>query len=277
MSPEPVRDDAPPRSTRPRLKDKVAIVTGGGSGIGRASALLFAAEGADVCVADLNEAGASRVSNEIVDLGRKALPFPIDVRDRGACAEMTQACESALGPVDVLVSCAGIWSARPPHADDFLIDVSGDDVQTVLDVNLFGTLFANQAVATSMRDAGRKGSIVNLASVSAKFPRASRGPYAISKASVYMLTKIMAVELASAGIRVNALAPGYIQTPMTAAFPERAEDHAVMTQDWLLQQVPLRRGGTAAEVAEAALFLASDDASYFTGGMLEPNGGWYIG
>lgn len=269
--------DQSPRASRERMSGKVAIVTGGASGIGRASSLLFAAEGASVLVADLDGAAAAAVAAEIGELGRAAASYALDVRDRDACFDMVRACETRLGPVDSLVCCAGIWSAKPPVPDPYLVDVTGDAVKTVLDVNLFGTLYANQAVARALRDGGRPGSIVNLASSSAKLARPTRGPYAISKAGVWMLSKIMAAELAGDGIRVNALAPGYIETPMTAAFPRDGQEAAGVSTAGLLAQTPLGRAGTAAEVAEAALFLASDDASYFTGELLQPTGGWYLG
>jgi NAD(P)-dependent dehydrogenase (short-subunit alcohol dehydrogenase family) len=260
-----------------RLTERTVVITGGASGIGRACAILFAAEGARVCVADRDEAAAARVAAEITGADGVALACPVDVSDRDASFEMVRRCESKLGPVDALVACAGIWSARPPEPDAPLTSVSKNDVKIVLDVNLFGTLFANQAAAASMIEHGRRGSIVNMSSMSAKLARPTRGPYAISKAGVWMMTKVLAVELASRGIRVNALAPGYIDTPMTAAFDRGGGATAVGGHDWLLQRIPMGRAGSASEVAHAALFLASDDSSYFTGELLQPTGGWYIG
>jgi NAD(P)-dependent dehydrogenase (short-subunit alcohol dehydrogenase family) len=259
-----------------RLIGRTALITGGGSGIGRACALLFASEGARLCVADKNEAAAGEVCEEVAHGGGVGLPCGVDVSDRAACFEMVQRCDEQLDGVDVLVSCAGIWSARPPQPDAPLALASEEDLRSVLDVNLFGSLFANQAAIASMIAHERRGSIVNLSSMSAKLARPGRGPYAISKAGVWIMTKMLAVELAPVGIRVNALAPGYIETPMTAAF-RRDAGAAVGTHDWLLQQIPLGRAGRADEVAQAALFLASDESSYFTGELLQPTGGWYVG
>jgi NAD(P)-dependent dehydrogenase (short-subunit alcohol dehydrogenase family) len=265
------------KTPRERMTGKVVLITGGASGIGRACALLFAAEGARICVAGRNRDAARSVCREVAAMGGTAVPIAVDVRVRDDCFEIVERCEVELGPIDSLVSCAGIWSARPPEPDSLLVSSSEADVRTVLDVNLFGTLFSNQAVAGAMKKDGRSGTIVNLASSSAKLPRPTRGPYAISKAGVWMLTKIMAVELAPAGIRVNALGPGYIETPMTAAFPAKAEDKWVLTSSSLADETPLGRPGTAGEVAEAALFLASDESSYFTGELLQPTGGLYLG
>jgi len=260
-----------------RLTERTAVITGGGSGIGRACALLFAAEGARLCVADKDATAAERVRDEITRGGGVALSCQVDVSRRSACFDMVRHCEEHLGVVDTLVSCAGIWSARPPEPDAPLASLDEADLRSVLDVNLFGSLFANQAAVSSMLDHGRGGSIVNLSSMSAKMARPTRGPYAISKAGVWMMTKMLAIELAPMGIRVNALAPGYIETPMTAAFARTGDAAAVGTHDWLLSQIPLGRIGDATEVAQAALFLASDASSYFTGELLQPTGGWYIG
>ena len=260
-----------------RLTDRAALITGAGSGIGRACAVLFAAEGAKLCVADKDGAAATTVCEEIETAGGIAFPYAVDVQSRSRCFDMVAECEAQFGGVDVLVCCAGIWSAHAPTPDAPLVSVTEADLRTVLDVNLFGSLFANQAAAASMVAGGRAGSIVNLSSMAAKVARPTRGPYAISKAGVWMMTKMLAVELASAGIRVNALAPGYIETPMTASFSRDGGANDVGSHAWLLRQIPMGRIGQANEVAGAALFLASDESSYFTGELLQPTGGWYIG
>ena len=257
-----------------RLAGKVALITGGGSGIGRACARLFAAEGAKVCVADLDAASAADTARALDDAGRSAVAVQVDTTDESSNDAMVARCVDALGGVDVLVAAAGVGSPRPkeetakPYS---ALGVPTDLFRRVLDVNLYGVLFSNRAAARWMVANGRRGSIVNLGSIMSKMPSAGAA-YSVSKAGVWMLTKCLAQELAHHGIRVNAIGPGFIETPMTA--PLRADADR---SRWAMAMTPLGRYGTPEEVATTALFLASDDAAFFTGEILHPSGGVFVG
>jgi NAD(P)-dependent dehydrogenase (short-subunit alcohol dehydrogenase family) len=257
-----------------RLSAKVALITGGGSGIGRATALRFAEEGAAVCCADLNLENAARVVSELESTGARALAVDVDTSDESACEAMIARCVESLGAVDVLVAAAGISGAqgRPPAPVPVsALDYPMEAFRRVLDVNLYGVLLSDRAAARWMRDSGRPGSIINLGSVASKLPLPG-GAYSVSKAGVWMLTKVLAMELAPLGIRVNAIGPGYIDTPMTALLQE---DEARMRM--VLARTPMGRLGRPEEIAAAALFLASDESSYITGEILHPAGGMFTG
>jgi len=177
--------------------------------------------------------------------------------------------------VDVLVAAAGIGAVRVPGATSYqphtVLSIPMDQFRRVIDVNLYGVLFSNRAVARWMTEHRRGGSIINLASIMSKMPSTS-APYSVSKAGVWMLTKCLAQELAGQGIRVNAIGPGFIETPMTAAI--RAD---AARSSWAMSVTPMGRYGKPEEIAATALFLASDDASYFTGELLHPSGGVFVG
>jgi NAD(P)-dependent dehydrogenase (short-subunit alcohol dehydrogenase family) len=257
-----------------RLADKVALITGGGSGIGRACALRFAAEGAKVCVADLALDAVQETARRVEAGGSKALAVRTDTTDEAANDAMVAACVKAFGAVDVLVAAAGVAGPRPqaesakPYA---LLDIPTERFRAVIDVNLYGVLFSNRAVARWMVANRRGGSIVNLGSIMSKMP-SSGGAYSVSKAGVWMATKCLAQELARHGIRVNAIGPGFIETPMTAVLRGDAE-----RSRWAMGLTPMGRYGTVEEVASTALFLASDDAAFFTGEILHPSGGVFVG
>jgi len=257
-----------------RLADKIALITGGGSGIGRACALRFAAEGANVGVADLDLAGASETARGVDAAGRKSLAMRVDTTDESASDAMVARCVEALGGVDILVAAAGVASPRPaegsarPYAT---LDMPTERFRAVVDVNLYGVLFSNRAVARWMVARGRGGSIINLGSIMSKMPSPGAA-YSVSKAGVWMLTKCLAQELARDRIRVNAIGPGFIETPMTAVLRSDAD-----RSRWAMGLTPLGRYGTPEEVASAALFLASDDAAFFTGEILHPSGGVFVG
>lgn len=259
-----------------RLENKVALITGGGSGIGRATALRFAREGAAVCCADRNLEGAAAVVNEVEAAGGRASAVEVDTSDEAACERMVAECVNAFGAVDVLVAAAGIGSALQPgeaipQTPVSILDMPIERFRRVIEVNFFGVLFSDRAVARWQRNAGRPGSIINLASVAARMPLPG-GAYSVSKAGVWMLTKVMAAELAPLGIRVNAIGPGYIDTPMTAGMQE---DEGRLRM--ILSRTPMGRLGQADEIASTALFLASDESSYFTGELLHPAGGMFHG
>lgn len=271
------------------LDGKVALVTGGGNGIGRASAVRFAEEGATgVVVADVLDGPATETVALVEGAGVSAVAVHLDASSRDDNKAAVAAAVDRYGRLDVVVTAAGISTPDYLSGDrdnarktilsamdhfgkpwEPLLDLSVDDFQRVLDVNLTGTLLALQAGAAHMVEAGTKGSIITLASILAKHADGPL-PYNVSKAGVWMMTKVAARALAPVGIRVNAIGPGYIETNMTAMF---GEVEGVL--DAFLTQIPMGRLGTATEVAEAAVFLASDRSSYFTGEILHPDGGFY--
>ena len=257
-----------------RLADKIAVITGGGSGIGRACALRFAAEGAKVCVADLDLAAAKETARRVAAGGAASLAVRVDTTDEAANDAMVAACVEAFGGVDILVAAAGVGSPRPeaesakPYT---MLTMPTERFRAVVDVNLYGVLFSNRAVARWMVANQRGGSLVNLGSIMSKMP-STGGAYSVSKAGVWMATKCLAQEMARHGIRVNAIGPGFIETPMTAPLRADAE-----RSRWAMGLTPVGRYGTVEEVASTALFLASDDAAFFTGEILHPSGGVFVG
>lgn len=260
-----------------RLEGKVAIITGGGSGIGRACALRFAAEGAKVVAADMNLEGAAQTVHEIETAGGQALALQVDTSDEAANADMVTRCVEAFGAVDVLVAAAGISSGAarrtppaelPPHP---ALAMPSEQFHKVIDVNLYGVIYSDQAVARWLVQNRRPGSIINLGSVASKVPLRG-GAYSVSKAGVWMWTKVLGMELAQTGVRVNAIGPGFIETPMTA--PMREDENG---QRMVMAMTPMGRMGQPEEIANTALFLASDESSYFTGEILHPSGGIFAG
>ena len=258
-----------------RLAGKVALITGGGNGIGRACALRFVEEGARVCVADLDLAAAAETARLTKGDAKTARAVQVDTTDEAANDAMVARCVDGLGSVDVLVAAAGIGSPRRPATGSdqphTVLDMPTDVFKKVVDVNLYGVLFSNRAVARWMMANRRGGSLINLGSIMSKMPSAG-GAYSVSKAGVWMLTKCLAQELAGHGIRVNAIGPGFIETAMTA--PLRADS---ARSRWAMNMTPMGRYGQPDEIASTALFLASDDASFFTGEILHPSGGVFVG
>jgi NAD(P)-dependent dehydrogenase (short-subunit alcohol dehydrogenase family) len=258
-----------------RLAGKVALITGGGSGIGRACALAFAGEGADVCAADLDKKGAEETARAVEGTGRRALALEVNTTDEAANDAMVRRCVEALGAVDVLIAAAGVGSPRrPATATDephTVLSIPTADFRAVVDVNFWGVFHSNRAAARWMQSSRRRGSIVNLGSIMSKMPSRG-GAYSVSKAGVWMLTKCLAQELAPHGIRVNAIGPGFIETPMTATL--RANESR---SRWAMDLTPMGRYGTPQEIASTALFLASDESSFFTGEILHPSGGVFLG
>jgi 3-oxoacyl-[acyl-carrier protein] reductase len=257
-----------------RLEGKIAVITGGGSGIGRACALRFASEGATVCVADLDKGGAEETADRVEASGRKALALQADTTAEAANDAMIAACVHAFGAVDVLVAAAGVGSPRPDAASTkpfTMLDMPIDRFRAVIDVNLYGVIFSNRAAARWMVANRRGGSLINLGSIMSRMP-STGGAYSVSKAGVWMATKCLAQELARHGIRVNAIGPGFIETPMTAPLRGDAE-----RSRWAMSITPMGRFGTPEEIAATALFLASDDSAFFTGEILHPSGGVFVG
>jgi 3-oxoacyl-[acyl-carrier protein] reductase len=235
-----------------RLEGKVAIVTGAASGIGRATALRFAEEGAHVVAADLD---LDRVRTVLGDAVRA---LDVDVADQASVAELFARTKDEYGRVDILAHFAGI--TRDAMASKLELDAWDE----VLRVNLTGTFLTARAAAVEMRQGGG-GSII-LTSSRSYLGNIGQSNYAASKGGVVSLTRTLALEYGKWNVRVNALAPGYIETPMTAAIPDRVRHLA-------LEGTPLGRAGRPEEVAAATLFLASEDASYITGIVLAIDGG----
>jgi 3-oxoacyl-[acyl-carrier protein] reductase len=249
-----------------QLVGKVVLVTGAQQGIGRAIAVEFAAAGADIAVNWFDDEGAAeRVAAEIRGRGRRAVPIKADVAQLEQVRSLVSAAEDGLGPIDVLVNNAGVFPRVP------FLEMTESDWDYVLDVNLKGSCFCAQAVAKSMVSAGRPGVIVNLTS-GAAFRSSPRGVhYVASKGGVLSMTRAMALELAPFHIRVNAIAPGLTDT----AQPRYGSSEAELTE--AARAIPLGRMARPAEIARAAVFLASDDAGFVTGQALHVNGGSYFG
>jgi 3-oxoacyl-[acyl-carrier protein] reductase len=243
----------------PQLANQIAVITGAGRGIGRAIALKFAAEGADIACVSRTAENAGKVAEEIRALGRQAWPYAVDVSDAAAVAAAAEKILQQPGKVDILVNNAGVTR------DGLIMRMSEADWDTVLSTNLKGAFLFTQALSRSFLKQ-RSGRILNIASVIGLIGNAGQCNYAASKAALIGFTKAVAKEFASRGVTVNALAPGFIETDMTGALTAelRAE---------LLQRIPLRALGQPGDVAEAALFLASPGARYITGQVLTVDGG----
>ena len=242
-----------------KLKDKVALITGGARGIGQAIAMTFAKEGADIVVADVNLEVAQKTASEIEALGRKALAIEMDVTDYTKVEEGVNKILDKFGKVDILVNNAGITK------DNLILRMSAAEWDAVINVNLKGTFNCIKAVSRPMIKQ-RSGKIVSIASIIGLMGNAGQANYAASKAGIIALTKTVAKELASRNVNANAVAPGFIQTEMTAKLPEPVKAK-------MLEAIPLAKLGTPQDVANVCLFLASEEANYITGQVITVDGG----
>jgi 3-oxoacyl-[acyl-carrier protein] reductase len=238
-----------------RLKEQVAIVTGGGQGIGRAICLVFAREGANIVVAERNLETGEAVAAEVRGLGVQGLALPVDVADSGSVKSMVKQTLDKFGRIDILVNNAGIFSYTRIES------CTEDEWDRMMAVNLKGPFLCSQAVMETMK-AQKSGRIINFGSLAGQVGGiVASAPYSASKAGVMCLTKSLARVLGEYGVTVNSIAPGVVDTDM-------AKNHPDMTD-----QIPLGRKATAEEVANAVLFLASEEGRYLTGVTLDVNGG----
>jgi len=244
------------------LKDKVALVTGASQGIGRESALALSEAGAKVAVAARSEEKLAALVHEIAAKGREALAVKLDVADAEQVKAAFKTVLEKFSKLDILVNNAAITR------DGLAMRMKQDDWDAVIRTNLTGAyLCTQQALATMVR--ARAGRIINLASVVAQTGNPGQANYVAAKAGLIGLTKAIAMEIASRNVTVNAVAPGFIETPMTDVLPEKVKEE-------LKTRIPLGRMGTARDVAAAIVFLASDEAGYITGHVLDVNGGLYL-
>jgi 3-oxoacyl-[acyl-carrier protein] reductase len=246
------------------LRDRVAVVTGGSQGIGRAISLAFAQFGASVCIADVSPEAGAGTASEIEAMGGKVLALPADVTEAAQVAETVDKAVEKFGRIDILVNNAG-GASGPGFKIGRVVNIDEPDWDGPIRVNLKSAFLCSRAVGRLMLEQ-RKGAIINMASVTGKFPWAGLPAYSAAKAAVISLTRSLAMELAP-HVRVNAIAPGLIETPRTSRNrrPEQLEQ--------LLTNVPLGRMAKPEEVADLAVYLASDVAAWVTGAVVDFTGG----
>jgi NAD(P)-dependent dehydrogenase (short-subunit alcohol dehydrogenase family) len=264
------------------LNDKVAVITGGISGLGRASALRYAAEGARVVVADINAERGANAAAEMSSGGASIEFIQVDVTSKESQQALFDDVVSRYGQVDTVLAAAGVSSSGYISGEVSEVEAEPEermfhnrtleDWEKVMAVNVTGVMLTNQIAIKHMLANGNAGSIVNIASIAGRRPLPGASDYCVSKAAVIMLTQTVATEYSTSNIRVNAIGPGFIETPMTANIRQSPE-----WMETVMQMTPMQRMGQANEIASTALFLASDDSSYFTGQTLFPNGGMFTG
>ncbi len=242
-----------------KLNGKVALVTGAARGIGQATALKLAAEGADLALCDLQKDWIAETEAKVRELGRRAESFAMDVSNSDDVNRAVAEVEKAFGRIDVLVNNAGITK------DGLLMRMSEDDWDAVLDINLKGAFLCTKAVSRIMMKQ-RSGAIVNVASIIGLIGNPGQCNYSASKGGLIAFTKTVAKELAARNVRANAVAPGFISTKMTESLPEDVQKR-------MLENIPLKRFGSPEDVANVIAFLAGDEAAYVSGQVLTVCGG----
>jgi len=249
------------------LEGKVVIVTGSRRGMGKAIALAFAGAGADVALCDLvtEDGRLEAVAKEIRQLGRRSLPLGVDASQKTQVDDMVQRVVDEFGVISILVNCAGIWIPG-----ETLLECGEHNWDKVINVNLKSTYLCCEAVGKRMIDQ-KRGNIINIASRVGINPQPRVGAYCVAKAGVVMLTRQLALELASYNIRVNAIAPGFIKTDFNIHMWGTPED-----EKRCASVIPIGRLGETDDISKAALFLASDDSSYITGAIIAVDGGGRI-
>jgi 3-oxoacyl-[acyl-carrier protein] reductase len=241
------------------LDGKVAVVTGAARGIGRAIAEKLASEGADIALCDLEKDWLKDTADAVAGMGRKVECFAVDVSNADGCKETIGAINSSFERIDIMVNNAGIIK------DTMMRRMKEEDWDAVIAVNLKGTFLFTQA-ASGVMIKQRSGAIINIASIIGLIGNAGQCNYAASKAGVIALTKSAAKELAGRNVRVNAVAPGFIESKMTQSLSEGIRDR-------MLEAIPMKRFGEPEDIAKVVLFLASDESSYITGQVLTVSGG----
>ncbi|PTD94078.1 3-ketoacyl-ACP reductase [archaeon SCG-AAA382B04] len=249
-----------------RLKDKVGIVTGGSSGIGREICLKFAEEGAKVVNADVRKEpreGGEPVTELIRNNGGDAIYIETDVTKKESVKQLVNRAIEEFGKIDILVNNAGVYYPKPLH------ESSEDDWDKIIDVNLKGTYNCNKQMIKHMLDKDIEGKIVNIASIASIVGWENSPAYCASKGGVLALTRELALDYAKKGININAISPGVIKTQMTKAFREDEEMH-----NYMKQSTPYKRLGEPKDIAHAALYLASEESNFVNGANLVVDGGW---
>ena len=262
-----------------RLEGKVAVITGGASGIGKACALRFAEEGAEIVISDIGAQRLETAAEEIRSATNgRVIYVEADVCFEEQIAALMQQAVDELGHIDCVVAAAGVSGAQyvsgadNESLDHGLLDQPLEDWNRVLQINLTGVMLTNKLAARHMVANGNPGAIVNIASSAARVALPGAVDYCVSKAGVAMLTHAFAMEMIEHNIRVNAIGPGFIETPMTQGMQDDPEGREMM-----VGMTPMGRLGTPLEMANTALYLACDESSYTTGATLYPNGGLFIG
>jgi 3-oxoacyl-[acyl-carrier protein] reductase len=242
-----------------KLENKIAIITGAGRNIGKSIALAFAAEGAKIVVVDINDNDGITVVNEVGTLGSEATYIACDISNSEAVDNMVKSVQEKFGKIDILINNAGITR------DTLIVRMTDDDWNKVISINLTGTFLCSRAVAKLMM-VQKSGKIVNISSIVGLMGNAGQVNYSSSKAGVIGLTKSLARELASRNITVNAIAPGFVESDMTAKLNNEQRKK-------LIDQIPLKRTANPEEIANVAKFLVSTDANYITGQVISVDGG----